>query len=312
MTSDRLEGVRRELRRARSSGRIHGADAFCGELGTGKREIALWFARLLLCRSTQEDPCGSCRSCRILATEAADPVHPDLQIVRPDGAFIRVEQIRMLQRGLSLVSNERGHRVVLIFEADRLRVEAANALLKTLEEPPDATTLVLVAERSNALLSTVRSRTTLVRFAPEAAARLIELLLADGLSEEAAWLAAEIGGGSHGAAREWADLNLEPALEMCEFLARVQEASVSEILDFAESFRGPTEKSRPRTELLLSVFDAVARRAAVAAADKRNHPGLVGWLDRIEAAASSRRELQRRNLNPQILVENLLLDLKEA
>ncbi len=312
MPADRLEGIRQELRRARNTGRVHGAYAFCGESGTGKRESALWFARLLLCQGAAEDPCGACRSCHILATEAEDPVHPDLQIVRPDGTFIRVEQIRGLQRGLSLVSNERGHRVVLIFEADRLRIEAANALLKTLEEPPDATTLVLVAERSNALPSTVRSRTTVVRFVGEAAAGLAEVLGTDGLSEEAAWLAAEIGGGSYTAAREWADLNLEPALEMCEFLARTQEASVSEILDFAESFRGPTEKSRPRTELLLSVFDAVARRAARAAADKRDHSELTGWLDRIEAAATARRELQRRNLNPQMLVENLLLDLKQA
>lgn len=313
MAIEALEGIRRELRRARSAGRIHGAYAFCGAPGTGKHETALWFAQLLLCQRSGDDPCGACRPCRMLAaTEpGTEPIHPDLQIVRPDGTLIKVEQIREIQRRLSLVANERGHRVVLIFDAERLRVHAANALLKTLEEPPDATTLVLVAEQSGALSATIRSRSTLVRFAPAGTEALETALAQDGLSEDEVWLAAQIGGGSPRAAREWAELHLEPALEMRAFVSRAAEASVSEILDFAEGFRGPTERSRPKTELLLSVYDAVARRAVETAAEERDTGTLETWLDRIDGAAEARRELVRRNLNPQILVENLLLDLKQ-
>src|SRR5262249_15702785 len=127
--------IRAELARARGAGKVHGAYLFEGPPGTGTGETALWFAHLLLYKGAPAEavePCGRCHDCRLFATGA----HPDLHRVEPDGAWIKVDAVRELRAALSLVANERGRRVGFVEAAERLRVEAANALLKTLEEPP--------------------------------------------------------------------------------------------------------------------------------------------------------------------------------
>lgn len=150
MAAGGSDEIRAELARARGANTVHGAYLFEGPPGTGKAEVAEWFARLLLCKGAPagaSDPCGKCHDCRLLATDS----HPDLHRVEPDGAWIKVEAVRELRAALGLVANERGRRVGLVLEAEKLRVEAANALLKTLEEPPPDTVLLLVTSSVHAL-----------------------------------------------------------------------------------------------------------------------------------------------------------------
>src|SRR5882672_884325 len=173
--------VRAELARARASDRVHGAYLFEGPAGTGKTETALWFARLLLCKGAEPgalEACGRCHDCRLFAADA----HPDLHRVEPDGARIKVEAIRELRAGLSLVANERGRRVALIAQAEKLRAEAANALLKTLEEPPPGTVLLLVTSAAEVLPRTLRSRTLRVRFPAWSQGAIAAALEAEGMS----------------------------------------------------------------------------------------------------------------------------------
>jgi DNA polymerase-3 subunit delta' len=322
MAAGSPETICEELRRARSRGQVHGGYLFEGARGTGKRESALWFARLLLCRADDDDPCGSCPDCRKLSTEpegsaegtegaGAHPHHPDLKWVEPDGAFIRVDQIRELQRELSLVANEGGRRVALILGAERLRTEASNALLKTLEEPPPRTTLLLVAESSEALLPTLRSRTVRLRLAPVPEAELQAALESEGFSAEDAWLACAVGGGSPAAARDWAEGSLDAAREMRELIEDIESRGATQILDFAQSFRGG-EAARTRAELLMAVLRAIARREVQAHASAGDPDGAERWLDHFEAVGRTRGEFVRRNLNPQLVVEGLLLDLRAS
>jgi DNA polymerase-3 subunit delta' len=309
------DDIRAELRQARQAGRVHSAYLLEGPSGIGKSTTALWFARLLLCSQDGPDPCESCPEChRSMAREhdgAARPEHPDLFWVEPEGGLIRIDQIRALQRSLGLMANEGGWRIGVLLSADRLRIEAANALLKTLEEPPPRSTLILVADRAEVLPRTVRSRLIRLRFLPEGETAIAETLRAEGLEEEEAALAASLGGGTVSVAREWAAEYLEPAREFAEWIEGARERTDSEILDFAESFRGGGEEIRQRVELFLAVHASVSRRRVEAAIREDRSQAIDAWLHHSERGIEARHELLRRNLNPQMLVESLVLDLKE-
>jgi len=125
--------------------------------GVGSAELARWVASLVLCDAEPADrPCGTCASCtlRIAGT------HPDLQWIEreEDAKQLKVEQIRDLTQALALKSYRGGYKVAVIAEADAMNVNAANALLKTLEEPPLATLLVLCSARPSRLPPTIVSR----------------------------------------------------------------------------------------------------------------------------------------------------------
>ena len=308
------EDIRLELRQARHAGRVHGAYLFEGPPGTGKTETALWFARLLLCVEEGPDPCERCRECRRSALHEQEgrsrPEHPDLLWVEPDRGIVRIDQIRALQRALGLVPNEGGWRAAFILGAERLRVEAANALLHTLEEPPPRTTLLLVAERAEALPRTVRSRVIRLRFQPEPEEAVAQALEAEAFSAEEARMAAALGGGGREGAQQWAGEHLDAAREFQEWVVEAGSRTDSEIVEFAAGFRGGGEENRQRVELFLDVHAAVARDQVREALEREEVEKIDRWLRQAERAVEARRELVRRNLNPQMLVESLLLDLK--
>ncbi len=319
MTGGDTSAIRSELARARASGHVHGAYLFEGAPGTGNSETALWFARLLLCKGVgpdATDPCGACHDCRLLAAgdsgPMARPSHPDLHWVLADGARIKVDAVRELRSALSLVANERGRRVALIPEADKLRAEPANALLKTLEEPPPGAVLILVASSANALPRTLCSRTLRVRFTPWAEPAVRFALEAEGVPGADAALASARGGASPAAARAWAEASLEEAREMHAFLSGIGSVGATEILDFAETFRRPGEAGRERARLFLEVETAFARARAEAAVGAGDGRAVERWLRVFEATSHARSELGRRNLHPQLVVVGLLLELRAS
>ncbi|VAW84886.1 DNA polymerase III delta prime subunit [hydrothermal vent metagenome] len=133
-----------------------------GRRGVGKQRLALQLAALLLCTEDQPEPCGQCKGCRLIAAGT----HPDLKVIQPleDKSVISVDQIRELSHYLSLTALCGGYQVVLISPADAMNVNAANSLLKTLEEPPANTLLLLMSERPSALTATIRSRCQVINF----------------------------------------------------------------------------------------------------------------------------------------------------
>jgi len=156
--------------------------------GAGGEWLARWAAMLVLCEHPERAPCGECRGCRRVALLQ----HPDLSWVTPleDSRQIRIEQVRDLAADLALTSHASGYKVGVITPADALNRFAANALLKTLEEPPARTLLVLVATQPSRLPPTIVSRCQRLKVRAPTRAEAIE------------WLSAARGPGDWNAALE--------------------------------------------------------------------------------------------------------------
>ena len=163
------------LARLYQRNRIPHALLFSGIDGIGKGEVARRFAQTCNCQNsnafepTPERPAISrtmpCRTCRSCSKIAADS-HPDIIHVKPSGQYIKISQIRELRSRLDLKPNEARVRVVTLHNAQALNLEAGNAILKILEEPPDKTVFILTASHASDLLPTIRSRCQQIRFRP--------------------------------------------------------------------------------------------------------------------------------------------------
>jgi DNA polymerase-3 subunit delta' len=151
------ERLVRQLRRALASGQPAHAYLLAGPAGIGKRTLAAAVVAGLLCEDPHDgDACGQCTACRHVAAGT----HPDVRVVqREEGRRdVRTEQARELARWLGLRALVAARKVAVIEDAEHLNEHGQNALLKTLEEPPGATVLLLVATQASLLLPTVRSR----------------------------------------------------------------------------------------------------------------------------------------------------------
>jgi len=197
----------RQLATALASGHISHAYLFSGIEGIGKCSTAVAFAKALNCGAREGDFCDECRSCQKIERR----VHPDFFFIEPDKNAIRIEQVRDLQKKIIFKPMEGKKKVVIIDQAEKLNLHAANCLLKTLEEPPDDTVIILVAHTAMTLLPTIVSRCQRIRFAPLADAAVMDFLAARGAHPEEARLAAALAQGS---------LQRALALRETDFLAK--------------------------------------------------------------------------------------------
>jgi DNA polymerase-3 subunit delta' len=189
------------LRRAVAADQIAHAYAFVGPPGVGRRLTALAFAQAALCPA---QGCGHCASCRRVAAGR----HPDCQLVTPTaprdnprGAqALRIEQVREVEHWAALAPLEGRRKVFVLDEADRMTLPAAQALLKTLEEPPSRTLLVLIVANPRALPATVLSRCQRVRFRPLPEPQAAAVLEATGIGPDESRLLARLAQGQVGLA----------------------------------------------------------------------------------------------------------------
>jgi DNA polymerase-3 subunit delta' len=149
------------LQSALRTRKISHAYLFAGPSGSGRREMAQLFAQALFCESGGDDACGECLECR----KVLHGNHPDLHMISPDGATVKIDQVRALQKELSYRSAQSGYKVYIIEGAETMTVQASNSLLKFLEEPPSPVVAILLAPSSQAVLPTILSRSQLINFA---------------------------------------------------------------------------------------------------------------------------------------------------
>jgi DNA polymerase III subunit delta' len=192
----------------------------CGQCPACKRIMAIIESRYLKCQNLEGGFCGTCASCKIRTRR-----HPDIRLVEPEKTTISIEQIRELINEISYQPLEARYRVVILDPAEQMRAEAHNSLLKTLEEPPSRTIIILITTNPYMLLQTIRSRSRMLQFGEISQTRIERYLIEQqGKKAEEARLAAALSSGSLAAAMnfntdEYRDIR-EQALQFLTLLLR--------------------------------------------------------------------------------------------
>lgn len=323
MTFDSIIGHDRQkdiLRQALNNQRIAHAYLFEGPEGVGKRLVALALARTLLCQTGSG--CGDCAACR----KVDHNNHPDVHFLDADGATIKIDQVRGLQRELALRPLEGQHKICLIDGADLFNPAAANALLKTLEEPQPNTLMILLSSRPESLLSTIRSRCQRLPFQKLPKQRLAEILSQRlDLSEtEAAILAALSDGSFKKALGQNRELYLERRRDLIRDISALSSGSIIPTFKLADQLAGDKEHlsdileiyqafyrdllllkhGRPETDLVnLDLKETLSRQVG-----KETTEGLLKKLKALDAG----RYYLQRNVNRQLAMEIMLMRMTAA
>lgn len=310
---------------------------FAGAPGLGRRTLALRFAQALNCQTPAAAgiPCGECRDCRQIAAmqhadlsviepTIKDPHNPKELIPAPNGE-IRIQQIRELQKTISLKPYQSRHRVLIFLRFHQANEEASNALLKTLEEAPAYAVLILTADNPEQLLPTIVSRCEVLRLRPLEIEKVKRELESRGVESSRAKLIAHISGGRFGYALRLVEDSslLEKREARLNDLQSLISASRVEKFAYADKLAGDKESMRQAILIWLSYWRDVMLRAAQAETPLINVDrnveieDLAGRLDLSAARTVVSRfedslEKMEKNVNSKLLAEVLLLDLPKV
>ncbi len=190
------------IQRAIRNDKVANSYLFLGNEGIGKKFVAIQFAKALNClerEGEKGESCDCCPSCK----KIDHALHPDVLLIEPEGQNIKVDQVRQLQRDLAYRPYEGRYRVCILTSADRMAPNMSNTLLKTLEEPPLHTVIILLANHPRLILPTIVSRCQPIRFNPLPLSLVSQWLLDQkGLPKTEAFLLASLSEGSPGKALE--------------------------------------------------------------------------------------------------------------
>jgi DNA polymerase-3 subunit delta' len=287
---------------------------FIGPEGCGKRKTAIALIRAMYCRNSCG--CGECPACsRVNSLQ-----HPDLHILEPDGAFIKIDQIRQLQRELCLRPYEAPFKSCIIEAPDRFHQAAGNALLKTLEEPPGNSLIILLTSNPESVLPTIRSRCQAVNFQHLSEEAVMKILSGTGIDHGTARLAASLSGGSPGRAIGLcADGVMKGRHELLEQIFSTSGEGISQLFTKAERIAAEKESLPELLDLLVtflrdllhlqsgslefvnSDLENLARRESMTRSPER-------VMEMIEHVLETRKAL-RRNVNARLAMDVLLMRL---
>jgi len=303
------------------SGKLPHALLFAGPAGVGKLRCAQVMAAAALCLSEHDRPCGVCPSCRQFSYNN----HPDFFLLQPDGTSIKIDQMRELQGKLAMAAGLSSRRICIINDAEYMTEEAANSLLKILEEPPGQVSFILVAALPDKLPRTVLSRCQRFRFQPLPYTQLEKALIIQGVDPGRAGLAARLSGCRFGLALAFCQpdglAEREQALDIVENLAT---ADMSWLWTAAQQLaQDETTDTLAVLQFLLCLFRDLT--VLVAAGDRqlllnidiidRLQALAHGWPERQAAAACQEVRLAVQalegNANTRLTWEALLIRLTD-
>lgn len=313
---------KRLLQNALRTGRVSHAYLFSGPPGSGQMQVALTFAQALFCRELKDDACGKCLECR----KIEHGNHPDLYVIEPDGASIKIDQVRELQRLFSYRSKAENPKVYIIRQADTMTVQAANSLLKFLEEPQVPAVGILISDNGQALLPTIQSRTQRVPFAPLSPEVLMQELSREGhpaaLVRSAVHLASGLDSSREVIQQNWFAEIRNVVLQLVkESMSRgnssiilaqqkIFKTGLSEHLDaffqlFHLLFKDMLHFRYGRHESIVFIdhLESISKLAITRSTEQ--------WVSYMALAAECRKKL-RYNVNGQLCVEQLLIGMSDS
>lgn len=294
---------------------------FAGPPGLGRRTLALRLAQALNCERpiAPGEPCGICRDCKQIEEQR----HPDLAVIQAEseGGILKVDQVREVQHALSLKPYQSKFRVAIFLRFQEANDNAANALLKTLEEAPAHAVLILTADNPEQLLPTIVSRCEILRLRPLPVEAIEADLRGRGVDEERARLISHISGGRPGYARRLSKdaTLLEKREERLNDLQTLLPAARVEKFTYAEKLAKDKDSMRQTILTWLSYWRDVMLRVAQAETPLINVDRnmeiefLAGRLDlstarRVVSDLEDGLDKLERNVNSRLLAEVLLLD----
>lgn len=305
------------LRRAVSQDRLPHAMIFAGPSGVGKRTLAILLAQVVNCLEGRGNTiCGKCSNC----VKIRSGIHPDVREIHPEGAFIKIEQIRNLTNEVAYQPFEARYRICILDAADQMQLPAANSLLKTLEEPPSRTIIILITTNPYMLLETIRSRSRILTFGGIPQRQIEEYLLnSAGRSKEDSRLAAIFGEGSLGLAlafntSQYREIRSQ-ALQFAKLL--LGNGGFAELSALSSVLAKQKDSFLDWVEALGAVLQDVYY--AKVAPQRVGQQDVLSELDRISSSTSRSavitaingvkrlKEALRRNANRQIALEALFL-----
>ncbi|MEN6622174.1 MAG: DNA polymerase III subunit delta' [Smithella sp.] len=242
------------LKKTMAQRRVGHAYLFSGINAVGKRTLAGEFAKALNCEKadTIQDSCGQCSSC--LKIQHAN--HADVLLVKADGQFIRINAIREIQERMKFRPFEGGWRTVIIDEADKMNDHAANALLKTLEEPSASNILILISSRPYSMPATIISRCRHMQFNPLPATIIASYLTEQkGMDQQKSYTLAGLAGGSIGRALELDEENISTfRTEIMQLLINAKKDDPISLLNLASNFGQDKNKIKQGLDIINSCF----------------------------------------------------------
>ncbi len=305
--------------------RVSHAYLFEGLRGTGKREVGLLLAKSLFCQSPMDDylPCNECSNCKRIETGN----HPDFHFIEPDGLSIKKQQIHALQEEFSKTGVESKQKIYMIFHADRMTTNAANSLLKFLEEPNKQTYAILISEQVQKILPTILSRCQIITFSPLSPKNLIDKFIIEGVEPSIAPLLAQLTNNVEEALAlngdDWFAQARKIVVKLFEVLKKNSlEAMVSLQDNWYVHFKEKEQLDRGLDLLLLIFKDLLyiqlGKQTQVVfqtEMEKLQQYALQtsGPLiaDNMAVILEAKRKLQA-NMNTQLLMEQLVLKLQEG
>ncbi len=311
--------VRRLLTRAVRADKICHAYLIAGPEGCGKRTLAREMACALVCETRAFPSCGECGPCRRMAAGN----HPDVTEIEAEGKYIKIDQLREYAKALHYHSFEGGYKVGIIPECEMMREEAQNAFLKTLEEPPPDTVLILTTTNLSKIVPTIQSRCQLIRLGPLPLSVIKELVAKErDLDPEKAELVASLAQGNAVRALDM-DLGMvvDKRKEIILKLLEIGPDDRTAILDFAEKL-SKDESSQAFLLDLLTGFYLDVLYMKLGKTDIRNKDlfeqagrearktPLKTIISRVESARRARDMIYLSNANARLTWEVLTMSLK--
>lgn len=317
--------VGRILKNSVTGKRLAHAYLFEGPIGTKRFETAMFFAKVLLCRTRDEEgnPCGECHHCKRVDAGT----HPNLFVVRREGEQIKKKQMKDLIHEFSRESLEEGPRIYVIDEAHRLNQESSNTLLKTMEEPGADIYQVLVTDQINSLLKTIVSRAQVIHFKPIETSKIKEDLISKGVDDLDASAIASYTNNYDEAATIASDAKYKSLISFVrELFERFAIPKKSPIILFRESKEGFISDST-LTDFVLSIaalFQKDVLGSKLGHTDQRLFVSESAILEKLAQSASqqtiedgldeilSLKQRLKYNINATFAFEKLLMTLERG